>query len=533
MEQTVADFLQLLDIPISKRYVQKLIQSHPDFPSLLSASDILMRFGIEHTVSRVKKEELLDLAFPYLLPIQKGMGDMLLIKHVRDLDKNRKDLEFWDGVVLQAENIKLVKDKINNELYKKERKIRGYLVGIFSILIISFFALFLNAFNWSLFLLLLTTIVGSTVGYFLVAKDVGIIYKAVDEFCNAGKNVNCDKVLKADLQLWSISFSDAVLTYFLFQTIGLPVAWIFPTINQGLLQALASISLLTIPVVLFSLYYQYFIVKTWCRLCVVVAGVLIIQLVLFLPFNFNLLVLNNNISLVSLMILVFLFLSVGLCVKMIKTMVERNNQLYNEYSGNRIKYSIPVFIHLLKQQNKVDLISFEKEILLGDPDSPVKIIMVSNLYCNPCKEKHEVLEQLVTTYPNQVNVAIRFVKSGKDVNKMSAVGYLLGHWLSHVFGKADEQLKTATLLHQWFLISDLEKFRMKFTNEQGDDGDAKQMEAQHYAWAEKAGIQGTPTFFVNGFQLPKGYGIDDMIAMIPALLYTIEDSNSIFSMHST
>jgi hypothetical protein len=35
--------------------------------------------------------------------------------------------------------------------------------------------------------------------------------------------------------------------------------------------------LLTFPIILFSLYYQYFVAKTWCRLCLVVIAILLVQ----------------------------------------------------------------------------------------------------------------------------------------------------------------------------------------------------------------------------------------------------------------
>lgn len=88
MEQTVANFLSTLRIPISKKYVQKLISSHPDFPSLVSISDTLQRLGIDNVARRVDQKSLEQLPFPYLLPLDKGRGDILLIKDEYDLLKH-------------------------------------------------------------------------------------------------------------------------------------------------------------------------------------------------------------------------------------------------------------------------------------------------------------------------------------------------------------------------------------------------------------------------------------------------------------
>ena len=80
VEKALADFLVSLGVPVSEKYVRKIIASHPDFPSLLSIADILQRLGIDHAVGRIEKETLAELPYPYLLPIDKGRSDILFIK---------------------------------------------------------------------------------------------------------------------------------------------------------------------------------------------------------------------------------------------------------------------------------------------------------------------------------------------------------------------------------------------------------------------------------------------------------------------
>ena len=63
----------------------------------------------------------------------------------------------------------------------------------------------------------------------------------------------------------------------------------------------------------------------------------------------------------------------------------------------------------------------------------------------------------------------------------------------------------------------MKKFENEYPIMEKREDESKRIEAQHYAWVEQAGIQGTPTFFVNGYQLPKEYSIDDMIAIVPGL----------------
>lgn len=278
MEKTVTQFLKALHIPVSEKYVQKSIASHPEFPSLLSISDTFTRLGVTHAARRVKKDELIELAYPYLLPVG---NNVLLIKSAADLTKHKTELAYWTEVVLQAEPTNQTKDKLNNELHAKETTINKLGVSLLVLLGAFLVYLFITSFSVTSFLLLVTSFAGVAVGYLLLAKELGVTYAAVDAFCNAGKNTNCDRVLKADIKLFGIGFSDAVITFFIFQSITLILAHARPETSQGYFAVLAVLSLFTLPTIAFSVYYQYFVAKTWCRLCLIVVAILVVQFVVF------------------------------------------------------------------------------------------------------------------------------------------------------------------------------------------------------------------------------------------------------------
>ncbi len=303
-------------------------------------------------------------------------------------------MELWGGVVVQAEPSKQTKDKTNNDLYLKEARIRTFTIGFLAatgaLLLPSFF----NSFSLISSSLLLTALSGAVVGYFLLAKEMGVTYAAIDTFCNAGKNANCDRVLDAEINLFGIKFSDAVATYFLFQVIALGFASVLPEVKTSFIQVLALLSVMTLPIILFSLYYQYVVAKIWCRLCLVVACLLAIQFCIFINGYFNgSFQLLTNLLPTPIIASGFLFVAIGFGVLLVKSLAERANELGKvEVNGNRLKHSVPVFMHLLRQQKRIDLRPFENEMKLGNPGAPIKIIMVSNLYCHPCKLKHEVIE---------------------------------------------------------------------------------------------------------------------------------------------
>lgn len=527
MEKIISEFLQSIKIPVSERYVRKIIASHPDFPSLLSIADTLQRLGINHAVGRIEKETLVDLPYPYLLPIDKGRGDILLIKSKQDLVKHKNDLEQWSGIVLQAEPPKKTIDNTNHELFLKERRSRQYAIALLALLAILLLFPFVSSFSGLAFTLLITSLAGAVMGYFIFAKEVGVTYTLVDAFCNPGKAAinSCDTILKADISLLGIKFSDAVLTYFIFQALALGFVQALPQANISFITVLAWLSVVTLPIMLFSLYYQYFVAKAWCRLCLMVVGILAIQLFVFAMDYFNSSAyLPGNVSFASAIVLAVLFAVIGLAVLLIKSMIEHGNQLSAVgANGNRVKHNARVFTYLLEQQKRIDDRPFEKEMRVGSPAAPIQITMVSNLYCNPCKLKHAVVDQLVAMYPDKVSVTLRFVKSGKDVG---SVGQLLGYWHQAIHGKEGEFQNTADLMHDWFEIWDLQKFIKKYPLIP-NDAEVEKLETQHYAWIADTEVNQTPTFFINGYGMPKEYLIDDLLAMIPSFADTFNKTKNI------
>lgn len=509
MEKVVTQFLKFLKIPISEHYVELLIMNHPDFPSLLSVSDVLNRLGINHVVTQVEKKQVHELECPFLVPLDHGTGNILMIKDGDDLRNYETLLKLeWGGIVLLAEPTKDIQDRQNNEFYAKEKSInRNSAINIIAVagllLMAGFYLTTLEN------IILALSVAGVIVGYFLFAKELGISYAAVDAFCNVGKENKCDRVLKSDITLLGVNFSDAVLAYFLFQSIIIGMSSIIAS-QQIVLPILSIPGLLALSVVVFSIYYQYAVAKTWCRLCLIVDGLLIIQALVF-GYGLYMGTLKISISFSVLMPMAATAFFVLLTVISVKVSMMHYQKLIQLGSDNQIKHNPVVFTTLLREQKKVDDPPFDYEMQMGNPSAPIKIIMVSSLHCEPCKLKHEVVHQLVATYPDLVNVSFRFAKSA---SWPTSVGTLLSYWFRNIYGKENESTNTATLMHDWFELWDLQKFEKKYGIKINDTVIDK-LEQQHYGWTRHASA--VPMFFVNGYELPRGYVIDDLLAMAPSL----------------
>ncbi|MCC6835562.1 MAG: thioredoxin domain-containing protein [Cytophagales bacterium] len=518
MEKTVSDFLKLLNIPVSGRYVQKLIYSHPDFPSLLSVSDVLGRLGVNHVARRINEKNLTSVPFPYLLPLDKGRGDLLLIKNHSDLSKNKILLDQWNGVVLQAEPTRTINDLKNNEFFSQELTLQKLAIGFGAILIVAILLSCLAEITWLRLCLLVTALGGVATGYFLITKELGVAGKTIDAFCNTGKNNNCDKVLKADVKFFGVGFSEAAITYFIFQAATLILVATFPASSTVLYTVLLMLSAATLPVIVFSLYYQKFIAKTWCKLCLVVVAILFAQAALFsIAFFFNSLP-ALSLGFLPVFWLVLLFAGIGISIKLIKTTYTYTTGFNHNNGGDRIKHNADVFLNFLNKQKKLAVPFAGKEIIVGNVESPLHFVMVTNLYCNPCREKHKVVDDLLTTYSDKMCVSFRFVKSADYTRDgLDSVSYLLGAWLTHANGRPKEQEITLQLLNDWFDLWDLEKFAKKWFVSDVVKEECKRLAEAHNMWADEIGIRQTPTIFLNGYQMPKEYNMEDFLMMAPAL----------------
>ncbi len=524
MEQVLLDYLKLLDIPVSKKYFRKSVASHPEYPSMLSVADTLERLGIEHLMARVQKEDLENLSFPFVLHLKRGQGQLLLIRNQQELEEHRSDLDDWNGVILYAEESEITLDQEHQEVLSREKTVKTGLVLLELSAVLFFGMMLFQHFTWYYLLLLATTIGGTVLGILLTAKDVGIRYEVVESFCNAGQNINCDRVLSSDeaTLFGRFKLSDAVLSYFTFQLIVAGL-WL-PLANDAstILSVLFVFTMLSIPVVGYSIWLQGIKFKTWCRLCLLVAGVLVVQAGLFGWIYAMGAIGFGDTSLLAVGLVLSLFPLTGALMFLVKTRLEEGSRANQAMvSLSRVKYNPGVFTYLLLQEVWADCTPFEQELLIGMPGAPVKITMAASLGCAPCKEGFEKAVKLVEQWPEQVNLSVRFLmqktENGDEDNHPGKT--LFNGWLHHVYGREKQPEKTAELIKDWYTSLHQGMFRERYPIEpmNGKDKIIRNLIYLHTDWFKREGINKTPTFFLNGYTLPVHYRIEDVKMLFPGL----------------
>ncbi len=518
MHSVIFKYLKYLNLNVSKNYFEELVVSNANFPSLLSISDVLERLSIRHDIGQVNKESLRNLEFPYVLHIDKKEGDLVFVKNEKDLDRNEQKLKNWSGTVIKIYSKEIVNNKTNEELIKEENFTKHTLICLLiSIGIIVFFA-GISDISWSMGLLSLTAAVGITIGYFLVAKDVGIEYDSIKSFCYSvkRKKSGCDAMLNSNKVnfLGNITFSDLTITYFSFQIVVLGLSNHFSSFYS----ILAIISYILIPIVVFSLYYQYFKVKAWCQLCLIVDAILIIQALIITYQSIRGLYIED-VQFIKIIFSISLFTTILgstiLVKKAQKTIIRVKTE---KFTYKRVVQSVSVFLHLLLGQRMVRATPIQGEIALGNSIAPIKIIMVSNLYCNPCKLQHKIIDELLMAYPEKIQVSIRFLQSNEENGRITPSQYILGYWLKNIYETSNVTDRALEMLQDWYEMMDLEKFTYLYPLKIGSLLNTVQsIEREQSLWFRESKIVKTPTIFINGHLLPEEYNLENLASLIPEL----------------
>src|SRR5690606_12931802 len=126
----------------------------------------------------------------------------------------------------------------------------------------------------SLFFFLM--LIGASVGGLLLLYEIDKHNPIIKQVCSGGNaKAGCHAVLdSAGGKFLGVSWSLVGFTYFL----GGTLLMLFATPDRNAYFPLLSLlSLAALPYVVYSLFYQWKVVKQWCRLCLATQAILVVQ----------------------------------------------------------------------------------------------------------------------------------------------------------------------------------------------------------------------------------------------------------------
>lgn len=530
LEEVVLATCEYYGFKITRNTVINFLKEHPDYPSLLAISDCFSYFNVQNEAYNIDLQNLSQLDTAFIVQIQGDKSQQNFFSLAKNEDSNhiaflnpethkwekrKKEAfeKYYSGyallIITTGERIKEDNYEIKKKNEKRETIYKWLGIGTF-LLLASLMAI--NIFEsenqlTAIYILLfqLITIAGVGIGSILLLYEVDQFDPTFNQICTKGKKANCSAVLSSKgASLFGVSWSRIGTIFFLSQFFSILLAYNQP-IRAVILSYISYFSLAGISYTIYSLFYQWRIVKRWCMLCLSVQVIIILQNLLIA--NTNWLTIHSPYFLKGFpaVVLVLSFLLstfiVNITLLYFKKLKENQNM---RISLQRVRLNPEIFYTLLSKGKKINNTTSSLGISLGSPNANFKIVKVCNPFCAPCSHGHKFIEELLNC-DKDIQVQIIFTATGNENDESTIV---VKHLLA-IAEKKDEEL-TREALNDWYSApkKDYKIFKEKYKHYDGANQNLK-VEAMS-SWCKNTKISFTPTYFINGSQLPEGYSIDEI-----------------------
>lgn len=533
MRRTVSTLLHTINIPATWSHIETMLFNHPDFPSLLAISEALREWGVESEGLEGGVENLTADHFPSIVLLKSNLFAVLLEKRgemLRYFDPSEGEKEvgkdefaaLWSGVLLR---VKKAEGAMEPE-YQKHRsaEMRKWLCR---------WALGLGSVLFALVAILQALIVVPNrilLAGLLAVNFLGLIVSAVmvtpyltgpdlmKRICPVRKKVNCLRVMSSPAgKILGIPMADIGLVFFSGCFLTLMFSAFSPH-PEPAWNWIALIDLLALPYTIFSVFYQAFVMRTWCMMC------LLVQFLLWAEFAicaFSKMIGFERISSVLPPFVVVTGFALPLFSWLaIRPMIPRSHRFDWQTSQMVRMRRNPEYIRfLLSKQERFEMARADHELELGSQDAPIVLTMVVNPLCNPCKQALAQLEKLIAASRGKIKTVIRFLVRNRNDNlteREEAMDYDIGLAVTALAlsGKTGEA-RSAFL--EWFREEGnfnqvrFAAWREKYGGvDAGAQGLADDRLTAQRNWATDAGVRGTPTFFLNDIQFPPEIALEDI-----------------------
>ena len=515
-------FLKDLRVPYTKNAFRRCLETHSYFPSLYSLSEVLNEYNVENKGLKITPEQVDELPVPFLAYYQikaTGAKDFVNVMKVSpdsvtyyyDKEKTISKEEFlrdWaENTVLIAEKTKESGEKEYEQNKKQEIKNRAK-----KNLLIAGFALFVIAgiykyFNTNVSItagasILLFSLGGLVVSVLLLVYEIDKSNAFVKNICTGGTKVNCNAVLGSKAsKIFGVSWGEMGFFYFAAFTLFL----LIPNISfQEKTPYLSYVSALSACYIPFSIYYQYKVVKQWCRLCLMVQAILFLSLIWTFAFG------KFTFSFSNSEILFFIgsaLLPVLLWYTLKPILLNANDKRKFEAAYKRLYSRKDVFELTLSDQEKAPDGWQYLGIHKGNPDAENVILKVCSPLCKHCFISHAIFNEILEKNSNVRLVILYDIDAGEEDNQRRL-------FVRHFLALAEQENKklVGEAMDYWYLNENRNDDTLKEIYPVPEEILARQESKIDLMreWCRVAEISYTPTVYINGMQLPGTFNLEDL-----------------------
>lgn len=504
------DILLNLNVKYTARFTNKLYNEHPFQKSFYGLSKMLNLYGIQNAGVKIenKEEDLHNIELPFVVLAN---NYFYLVYEVTD-----KEVKYlWEGLKIQAPIDDFLKlwsgytlllsksdnsKEINYRQHYFENLKQNFLqiVLLMTAFVIILLAGYYNAVFYNLKYLspILLSLIGAYVCYLILEKKLHISNEHTDKICSLLKEQECNNILesKASTLFGIIGLGEIGFGYFIANILLL-------TFYPDIYIYLVYINFCSLLFTFWSIWYQKYIAKQWCILCLLVLGILWLISISSVLINKGIPGLQIDYS-VILVTSVFLF-SILTTNYITRILLESRQTTELSYNLNRMKSDKQIFIALLKKSQFIEVDRKTSNIIFGNPNGNILISILTNPHCEPCARTHLRIKELLL---ENKNICIQYIFSSFSHDLEVSARFLIETY----FMKNENERNN--IFEQWYSFGKLNKEKFfKLHPEVYIQSERSIAELEkHTKWKEANNLRATPTILVNGYLLPDNYKINDL-----------------------
>jgi uncharacterized membrane protein len=485
-------------------------KTHPKYPSILAMSDTFEHYGISSVLAQVPKEkwEVLPNEFIAMVSEAKQNKTAFVSKKslnefiIQTLEGKKKKLtleeflEVWSGIVLGVNENQTKNEKIHLPTKKDSKYYQ--IAFLLLVIVVPFFIIRdRQLFPWTWFYTLLSFL-GLYLNIQIIKKRMGFGSDGFKKICSFTKKSSCDDVILSgkDRLFFNLSFSDLSAIYFIFSFL---MAFLIETFQLS--SELLGLTIMSIPVLLYSLFVQIFRLKSICMICLMMSGITILQIAMLGMMN----EFSFQVDWHVLPIITLFFLAIALLWMMWKENMhyfEDVNEKYVEYHHLIRKEEV---YQALEKDSELDILDKGEltPILLNEAkEGSHDITIIVSPKCTGCSIAYKDLRKVLSHHATKIEASLIF-----DLRSVSESIKAIFARMVELSQHDTNQLKFA--LDDWFLKQYSEKrWIQKWGTTQTN---VSQILKHHQEFLTNNNIYHTPVTFVDNKQLSPFYSIKDAV----------------------
>lgn len=518
---SLRNLLRIMGVPVTEQTARETVTANYSYPSLAALAESLEEWQVENMVVKIRPEQLYDASLPCIAHLHSNGGHFVVITRLADerityIDPEKGYItsslidfaKLWTGVALLVNTTETsgepgYRAKKKNELISKLRL--PVALTILGVLIALAFIGGFSLYTLPLLVVAALKLAGMTLSVLLLLHYFSGDSPFMQRICPARKKLNCKSVLHSPAaKIFGIPMADLGALYFAGGILSIIFALLTGDLNTVWF-FLVVFNVLTLPYTLFSVYYQAFVARQWCWMCVGIQVLFWAELAVFASAGWPAVPPIDITSLLPVLLGFLLPLAAWLALRPAIEDASRFKPLTTAFM--RIKNNPHVLRALLSAQQPVNInLDMPLEISAGPETAPLLVTTVSNPGCSLCALTHQHLEHLCSEFPETLRYTVRFYCPSEGSDRQIAA-MIIANALEH--GNA-HALKALSHAYHSRNETGIAAWKAKYAASSIHDTAAEATLSLHGRWAASLGISGTPAFFVNGRPMPPGFTIYDL-----------------------